>query len=59
MAEVLLSTINRAAKDVTRTVLQVENTNNTTDANKPISILQQAGLDLKVNLTAVGVADRS
>lgn len=40
-----------------RTMLSINNVDNTSDANKPVSTAQQAALDLKVNLADVGVAN--
>lgn len=39
-----------------RTMLSINNVDNTSDANKPVSTAQQAALDLKVNTSAVGAA---
>lgn len=40
-----------------RTMLSINNVDNTSDANKPVSTAQQAALDLKVNTSAVGAAN--
>lgn len=40
-----------------RTMLSINNVDNTSDADKPVSTAQQAALDLKVNLADVGVAN--
>lgn len=39
-----------------KTMLALNNVNNTSDANKPVSTAQQAALDLKVDTADVGVA---
>jgi hypothetical protein len=41
---------------VTKTQLELGNVDNTSDVNKPISTLQQAGLDLKENVADKGAA---
>lgn len=47
-----LSMVTAANAAAQRTLLSVNNTDNTSDANKPVSTAQQAALDLKANLAS-------
>ncbi|MBQ7681526.1 MAG: hypothetical protein IJT31_04870, partial [Oscillibacter sp.] len=46
-----------AALTLDKSTVGLGNVDNTTDANKPVSTAQQAALNLKVNISAVGAAN--